>query len=291
MKVLSLCDGISCGLTALKRKNIKVDKYYASEIADYSIKIAKKNHPEIEHIGDMTLITEEFLDSLDGIDLLLSGTPCKSLSRTNSKEYKEGLNGTSKLFWDFVKIKNYLKPTYFLFENVESMKDEDRDIISEALGVQPIMINSSSFSAQDRKRYYWTNIPVVNITSECSLVLKDIMEKDVDEKYFYKDKTYIFNGEDKRVIATINLNTIEMNKRVYNENFKSPTLTAVTGGYQEKKVYDKGRCRKLTPLEYERLQTLPDNYTAGLSNSKRYCACGDGWTVDAIAHILDYFSR
>lgn len=287
LNILSLCDGISCGQVALKRLGLK-DRdmnYYASEIADYSIKITQKNHPNTIQIGDMTHITENVLYDIGDIKLLLSGTPCKSLSRTNIKNYGEGLNGTSKLFWDFVRIKDYTQPKYFLYENVESMKDSDRDIITEALGVDPVMIDSNLFSAQDRKRYYWTNIPIPALPKECNINLKDIMVDSPDEKLFYK-QDFEFRGWDKKHIATLNLKCHDIGKRVYNPNMKCATLTAVTGGYQEKKVYDNDRCRKLTPLEYERLQTLPDNYTEGVANSKRYCGCGDGWTVDVIVHIL-----
>lgn len=287
LNVLSLCDGISCGQVALKRLGVKEKdmNYYASEIADYSIKITMKNHPNTIQIGDMTKLNNEQLDDIGDIDLLLSGTPCKSLSCTNTKNYEQGLDGSSKLFWDFVRIKNYVEPKYFLYENVESMKDSDRDIITEALGVNPVVIDSADFSAQDRKRYYWTNIPIPEITNKCNATLKDIMIDNPDEKLFYK-QDFEFRGWDKKHIATLNLKCHDIGKRVYNPNMKCATLTAVTGGYQEKKVYDSGRCRKLTPLEYERLQTLPDNYTEGVANSKRYCGCGDGWTVDVIVHIL-----
>ena len=289
MKILSLCDGISGGQQAFDMIGVKFDgvenKYYASEIAEYSIKVTQKNYPSTIQIGDMTKLTNDYLDSLEEIDVLLSGTPCKSLSRTHIGNYNEGLDGSSKLFWDFVRIKNHIKPKYFLFENVESMKDSDRDIITEALGVQPIMINSSLVTAQDRKRYYLTNIPILPLPEESPLVLKDIMIHNPDEKLFYK-QDFEFHGWDKKQIATLNLKCHDIGKRVYNPNMKCATLTAVTGGYQEKKVYDNGRCRKLTPLEYERLQGMKDNYTEGIANSKRYCACGDGWTIPVIAHIL-----
>ena len=289
MKILSLCDGISGGQQAFDMLGVKFDgvenKYYASEIAEYSIKVTQKNYPSTIQIGDMTKLTNDYLDSLEEIYVLLSGTPCKSLSRTHIGNYNEGLDGSSKLFWDFVRIKKHIKPKYFLFENVESMKDSDRDIITEALGVQPIMINSSLFTAQDRKRYYWTNIPILPLPEESPLVLKDIMIHNPEEKLFYK-QDFEFHGWDKKQIATLNLKCHDIGKRVYNPNMKCATLTAVTGGYQEKKVYDNGRCRKLTPLEYERLQGMKDNYTEGIANSKRYCACGDGWTIPVIAHIL-----
>ena len=271
MRVLSLCDGVSGGQQAFDMLGIKFNgvenTYYASEIAEYSIKVTQKNYPTTIQLGDMTALTNDFFDSLGEIDILLSGTPCKSLSRTHIGNYNEGLDGSSKLFWDFVRIKDYIKPKYFLFENVESMKDSDRDIITEALGVEPIMINSSLFTAQDRKRYYWTNIPILPLPEESSSVLKDIMIHNPEEKLFYK-QDFEFHGWDKKQIATLNLKCHDIGKRVYNPNMKCATLTAVTGGYQEKKVYDNGRCRKLTPLEYERLQGMKDNYTEGIANSK-----------------------
>lgn len=289
MNVLSLCDGMSCGQIALERAGIKIDTYYASEIADYSIKITQKNYPNTIQIGDMTKLTEGDLNKFKGIDLLLSGTPCKSLSIANIKEYEKGLNGSSKLFFDFVKIKNYIKPQYFLFENVASMTEENKNIISKLLGVKPIRINSNLVSAQDRDRYYWTNIKVDYLPNDKNIVLKDIMlnTEEVEDKYWYK-QDFDFHGLDKKVCATLHINGHDILKRVYNPNFKCATLTACTGGNKQKKVYQDNRCRKLTPLEYERLQTVPEKYTEGVSMTNRYNMLGDGWTVDVISHILSF---
>ena len=289
MNVLSLCDGMSCGQIALERAGIKIDTYYASEIADYSIKITQKNYPNTIQIGDMTKLTEGDLNKFKGIDLLLSGTPCKSLSVTNIKEYEKGLNGSSKLFFDFVKIKNYIKPQYFLFENVASMTEENKNIISKLLGVKPIRINSNLVSAQDRDRYYWTNIKVDYLPNDKNIVLKDIMlnTEEVEDKYWYK-QDFDFHGLDKKVCATLHINGHDILKRVYNPNFKCATLTACTGGNKQKKVYQDNRCRKLTPLEDERLQTVPEKYTEGVSMTNRYNMLGDGWTVDVISHILSF---
>ena len=289
MNVLSLCDGMSCGQIALERAGIKIDTYYASEIADYSIKITQKNYPNTIQIGDMTKLTEGDLNKFKGIDLLLSGTPCKSLSVTNIKEYEKGLNGSSKLFFDFVKIKNYIKPQYFLFENVASMTEENKNIISKLLGVKPIRINSNLVSAQDRDRYYWTNIKVDYLPNDKNIVLKDIMlnTEEVEDKYWYK-QDFDFHGLDKKVCATLHINGHDILKRVYNPNFKCATLTACTGGNKQKKVYQDNRCRKLTPLEYERLQTVPEKYTEGVSMTNRYNMLGDGWTIDVISHILSF---
>ena len=289
MNVLSLCDGMSCGQIALERAGIKIDTYYASEIADYSIKITQKNYPNTIQIGDMTKLTEGDLNKFKGIDLLLSGTPCKSLSIANTKEYEKGLNGSSKLFFDFVKIKNYIKPQYFLFENVASMTEENKNIISKLLGVKPIRINSNLVSAQDRDRYYWTNIKVDYLPNDKNIVLKDVMlnTEEVEDKYWYK-QDFDFHGLDKKVCATLHLKGHDILKRVYNPNFKCATLTACRGGNLQKKVYQDNRCRKLTPLEYERLQTVPERYTEGVSMTNRYNMLGDGWTVDVISHILSF---
>lgn len=292
INILSLCDGMSCGQIALKKADIKVNNYYASEIADYSIKITQKNFPNTIQIGDMTKLTNEQLDKFKNIDILFSGTPCKSLSITNIKEHKKGLNGSSKLFYDFVRIKNYIKPKYFLFENVASMSDENKNIITELLEVEPIRINSNLVSAQDRDRYYWTNIPNIKQPKDKGILLKDIMLPfdEVEDKYWYK-QDFEFKGLDKKVCAILNINGHDILKRVYNPNFKCATLTTCKGGNLQKKVYQNGKCRKLTPLEYERLQTVPEGYTEGVSMTNRYNMLGDGWTVDVIVHILNYLKN
>lgn len=281
MKVLSLFDGISCGMVALERAGIPVERYVAYEIEEDAIKISKKNYPQIEHCGDVT--TADFTQ-YKGFDLLIGGSPCQSLSIVQSKT-RQNLDGKSKLFFEFVRAFEEMKAKYFLFENVASMKDECKEVISELLGCEPIFIDSKDFSSQQRPRYYWTNIPVREIVTPNKQVLRDIMETNVDEKYFY-NYPLLDVDMSKQVCATMDFKNHDMHKRIFNPDFKCHTLTAVSGGHQQKKVLDNGRARKLTPLEYERLQTLPDNYTAGVSNTARYTAIGNGWTVDVIAHIL-----
>ena len=284
MKILSLFDGISCGRVALERAGIPVEAYYASEIDKNAMAISSKNYPDIVQIGDVRNIPT---NSDWGFDLLIGGSPCQDLSIIKSKTRK-GLDGEkSNLFWEYVRILNEVKPKYFILENNFSMRDEARDIISEALGVQPIMIDSALVSCQDRKRYYWTNILNVAQPEDKGIVLGDILENGVPEKYWYA-KPFTLNGDDKKVCATLEFNNQDMHKRVFNPKFKVGTLTTCGGGGTQKKVLQNGRVRKLTPLEYERCQTLPDGYTAGFADTHRYSGCGNGWTVDVVAHILKH---
>lgn len=282
MKVLSLFDGISCGMVALERAGIQVDRYDAYEIEPNAIKISEKNYPQIRHCGD---VTQADFSQYSGFDLLIGGSPCQSLSIIQAHK-RQNLQGKSKLFFEYVRALEEVKPRYFFFENVASMNEESKQVISELLGCEPIMINSNSFVAQDRQRLYWTNIPLPadNLT-ECKASLKDIMQKDVPEKYFYN---FPLEGLDmtRKVCAHMVHNNLEMHRRVYNPDFKVGCLTAVCGGNQQRKVLDGDRPRKLTPVEYERLQGLPDNYTAGVCDGQRYKAIGNGWTVDVIAHIF-----
>ncbi|ERH59214.1 hypothetical protein O205_00975 [Bacillus amyloliquefaciens EGD-AQ14] len=191
------------------------------------------------------------------------------------------------MFFEYVRALKTVKPRYFLYENVESMKEKDKETITKNLGVEPIMIDSGLLSAQERKRYYWTNIPNVKQPNERHQVLADILEENVDEKYYY-NLNYDFYGLHKRVAARLDLYNYDILQRVYSPHFKAPTLTACRGGHKQKKVIHNDRVRKLTPLEYERLQTVPEGYTKGVADSHRYNMLGDGWTVDVIAHILSY---
>lgn len=287
LRVLSLFDGISCGQVALERAGIPVEVYYASEIDKYAIQITQKNYPNTIQLGDVIKLDGKQFEGK--IDLLIGGSPCQSLSITMSQT-RQNLDGKSKLFFEYVRILNEVKPKYFLLENVASMKDECKQVITDYMGVEPIFINSNCFAAQDRPRLYWTNIPVNTMDlRECSLCLEDIMETDVDEKYFYNYPLLNVNMN-KQVCATMEFKNNEMHKRIFNPKFKSHTLTTCGGGNTQKKVLDNGRARKLTPLEYERLQTLPDNYTSCVADSHRYTTCGNGWTVDVVSHIFAHLN-
>ena len=157
--------------------------------------------------------------------------------------------------------------------------------MSELVGVAPVLINSNLFSAQDRERLYWTNIEIDPLPISCDKVLKDIMDKDVKEEYFYK-QDFIYHGDEKKVCATLNIKGHDILKRVNNKEFKSPTLTSCRGGNTQKKVFDNGKCRKLTENEYRKLQTIPDWYIMNVAKSHIYNMCGDGWTIEVIKHIL-----
>ena len=186
MNILSLFDGISCGRVALERAGITVDSYYASELDENAIKISRRNYPEIKQIGNVLNVDATRLGE---IDLLIAGSPCQGFSFAGKQLAFE--DPRSKLFFEFIRIMKECKPKYFLLENVK-MKQEYLDIITEHVGVAPLLINSSLVSAQNRQRYYWTNIPNVGFPHDPKaeeLLLMDILEEeeDVHEKYWASD--------------------------------------------------------------------------------------------------------
>ena len=307
MRALSLFDGISCGQVALERAGIKVDTYYASEINKYAIEVSQKNYPDTKRVGDVNSIN--FNEFVRNVDLLIGGSPCQGFSMAGKKLNFD--DPRSKLFFKFVEALNIIKPKYFLLENVQ-MKKEWIDVINEQLGVEPIFINSQLVSAQQRKRLYWTNIPNIQQLKDKEIFLEDVVEDDalVDRE---KSNTiiasigrtthreYFRKHQGQMVFDAIMLSNIyggfgERNPRVHIG--KSVTIrTASGGGHIPSLIINnvdkeftlpelKKFIRKVTPLECERLQTLPDNYTEGVSNTQRYKCIGNGWTVDVIAHIL-----
>jgi DNA (cytosine-5)-methyltransferase 3A len=320
LNVLSLFDGMSCGQIALQRAGIKIENYFASEIDKYAIQVAKHNFPNTKHIGSVVDVKG---NDLPKIDLLIGGSPCQGFSFAGKQLNFD--DPRSKLFFEFVRLKNECNPTYFLLENVK-MKKEYEDIITEYLGVKPIAINSELFSAQDRKRIYWTNINFEALPTENKLTVEDILEEEVDVKYYIEPKRSVViceNEVKKRKIAFIGSNS--QGNRIYNIHGKSVCLCGEGGGLGAKtglyalpcltpdrlEKRQNGRrfkpsnskfytltamdkhgiltdnfIRKLTPIECERLQTVPDNYTKIASDNQRYRMLGNGWTVDVIAHIF-----
>lgn len=241
------------------------------------------------NLGDITLVDET---KLTPFNMICGGSPCQDLSNYKyDRGEVKGLDGEkSGLFYYYVKALKEVKPKYFLLENVASMEKKWVDVISEELGVEPIMINSALVCAAERKRLYWTNIPNIEQPEDRGIVLKDIVipASEVPDKYWYTKYPITVHEGDIKVKATIHLNGHRQAKEVYGLNHKCNTLLCDgNGGNLVKKIYQDSRVRKLIPLEYERLQTLPDNYTNCVADSRRYTAIGNGWTVDVIAHILN----
>jgi DNA (cytosine-5)-methyltransferase 3A len=266
MNVLSLFDGMGCGQIALNRVGIKYDKYFASEIDKYAIQVTQKNYPNTIQIGSVLDVKGS---DLPKIDLLFGGSPCQSFSRAGKGE---GFDGESRLFWEFVRVLNEVKPTYFLLENVV-MKKEWEDIITEALGVEPIEISSEKLVPQARRRLYWTNIPNVKQPDQVEYNIKDFFDGDgfpssCDVNRMFKRKK-IFN-----TLTATYWKGIRGSGR--------PAISTKEGFLDD----DRDAHRMLTPNECERLQTVPKNYTEGVSKTQRYKMLGNGWTVDVITHIF-----
>jgi site-specific DNA-cytosine methylase len=262
INALSLFDGMSCGQIALERAGVKVENYFASEIDKFAIKVTQTNYPKTKQLGS---VTELDGTKLPKIDLLFGGSPCQSFSTAGGRA---GFNGKSKLFWEYVRILKEVKPTYFLLENVV-MKKQWKQIITDALGVEPIFINSNLVCGANSPRLYWTNIPNVIQPNDTKIKLIDILENlDFDRE------PYVENYVSSRAV---NYKTEKFN-----------TLRASAGSRTQGIgiCNNDGRWRKLTPIECERLQTVPDNYTNYVSDTQRYKMLGNGWTVDVIAHIF-----
>jgi DNA (cytosine-5)-methyltransferase 3A len=278
--VLSLFDGMSCGQIALNKLGVKYDKYYASEIDKWAIEITKKNFPDTIHIGDVRDVNTS---NLPKIDLLFGGSPCQSFSNAGNGE---GFDGKSGIFWEYVRVLKETKPKYFMLENVK-MKKEWQDIITKELGVEPIAINSSLVSGQNRPRLYWTNIPGINQPEDKGIKLKDILEDEstIDKKYMMTPSSMAYmdrlrNGKP---------------RWEYHKNPLDGKAACIVASFYKLAGFgvldyrnDGKPCRRLTPIECERLQTVPDNYTEGVSKTQRYKMIGNGWTVDVIAHIFSH---
>lgn len=279
MNVLSLFDGMSCGRIALERSGLTVDNYFASEIDKHAIKVSESNYPDIIRLGDVTKIDAS---KLPKIDILLGGSPCQGFSFAGKQLNFE--DPRSKLFFEFVRLLKETNPRYFLLENV-NMKKEYQDIITNELGVEPIKINSNLVSAHMRTRLYWTNIPNVKQPEDKKILLKDIIESGVVDR----DKSYCVIASYTRIANPYGYFKKSRGTLVFNDLSK----------LNEYRTFDKDKLlsydirrstdyRILTPIECERLQTVPDNYTNYVSTNQRYKMLGNGWTVDVISHILNH---
>ena len=307
MNVLSLFDGIGCAQLALRRIGIKPELYFASETDPAAIRISMQHFPRTIQLGDVRSITSRILPR---IDLLIGGSPCQGFSRAGKELNFQ--DPRSSLFFEYVRLLKELNPKYFLLENVK-MRNEYQDIISGFLGVQPIMIDSNLVSAQNRKRLYWTNIGDIEQPRDRGIMLGDIVQANVDD-YFYiaRDRwgaiieTYIVQNttcvaiterrtaEARRIRKKMRLehgidHTPHRAKEpVARRDGKMNTLTATFNMKEHTLIDAGGRYRKLTPVEFEALQTIPPQYTGIASNSKRYKLIGNAFTVDVIAHILNH---
>ena len=349
MNVLSLFDGMSCGQIALERAGIPVEKYYSSEIDKYAISITQKNYPETIQLGNV----KNWRNWAIAPDLIMGGSPCQGFSFAGKQ-----LNFNdprSALFFQFVECVKYFKPKYFLLENVV-MKKEYQAIITELMGIEPIMINSALVSAQNRKRLYWTNIPGICQPEDRDILLNSGLAYQFPHgqtkggvRAFVKSPTVsrqfhnnVFpicgrvvgrarvNGkriDHKGSVAglttqefeprtdgkTGTISTVQkdnlllteaaleyMDREVkggrnhwdfkHHSDIRDSKSAAVVANFFKRVPYnvlkDWDCIRKFHPIECERLQTVPDNYTKGVSNTQRYKMLGNGWTVDVIAHLF-----
>jgi DNA (cytosine-5)-methyltransferase 3A len=364
INVLSLFDGLGGARIALDQLGIECN-YYASEVDKYAIQVSAANYPDIIQLGDVAQVKAE---DLPKIDLLIGGSPCQDLSV--AKSGRQGLDGErSGLFYEYIRLLRELKPKYFLLENVYSMPKESQKIISKEMGCSPIMINSALLTAQNRKRFYWTNTGVFMQPMDLGITLKDMIEDgEVDREKSYcvganeykmntlkdytktkrRNRQIVFKEKSASIPATIYKENVksmikrkkhgllvktgiytvprgynkggvkitekappvtsnayqennkivrlgQLNKggqgdRVYSVKGKSVCLSANGGGMGAKTglYYTQEGIRKLTPRECERLQGIPDDYTAHVSNTQRYKMIGNGFTIPVIKYILGY---
>lgn len=279
MKVLSLCDGMSVAHIALDRIGLEVDEYYAAEIKHVAIKVTKDNYPDTIHIGDVNkvsykdgvLYTENGAYNVGHIDLMVFGSPCQSFSIAMKTEMRVGLKDKvrSGLFLECYRILREVNPTWFLLENVASMKDEDRDFLSKCMGVEPIRINSKLVSAALRDRYYWTNIDGITQPEDKGITLQSILTSG----YTDRKKARALLVSDSRPLVD--------KQKMLHRYKKFGTIVWEEKGNDES-------IRYLNQTELERCQTVPEGYTKCLTRNEAADVLGDGFTVDVIAHIFSF---
>lgn len=295
MKVLSLFDGISCGMVALERAGIKVEEYVAYEIEDSAIEVSKFNYPQIKQCGD---VFKGDYTQYKGFDILIGGSPCTywsiAKSRWGNRETTSSGFGWD-LFSQYVRALKESECKYFLYENNYGMSNEIKEEITRHLKVEPILIDSKLVSAQNRKRLYWTNIPGITQPEDKGILVKDILESGQT----YRDKAYClttsYNGavlwnslerSQRCMVAEVDENGTAVNENKITLTHKNKNGESITKTYKINLPDGRYVFRRYTPVEFERLQTLPDNYTQCITNPNRYKSIGNGWTVDVISHIL-----
>ena len=325
MNVLSLFDGMSCGQIALTELGCFPDKYYASEVDKFAIQQTTHVFPDTIQLGDVTKVD---VSKLDEIDLLIGGSPCQSFSFagkrvgmvttdkvdiTNLQTYLDlkemgfEFEGQSYLFWEYMRIltdiRKYNPDVKFLLENVKMSKKWEA-VLTKAIGVEPVMINSNLLSAQNRKRLYWTNIAEIPQPKDEGILIRDILEDEVDEKYYVSDKALEGMANRARVNAEKGK---DFGARGVSPGGKANTLCVYHENLDHNLIVDsrgrpdcpttvqranllqfRGMLRRLTPRECARLQTVPDWYKWVVSDTQIYRMCGNGWTVKVIEHILGH---
>ena len=283
--VLSLFDGISSGQLALKRAGLLYDNYYASEINKNALRITMHSFPDTIQLGDVRKV---YAKDLPKIDLLLAGSPCQGFSRSGQQL---GFNDSrSALFFEFVRLLKECAPKYFLLENVP-MRQEYREIISDHLKVPSIMINSALVSAQNRRRFYWTNIPNITQPEDKGILLKDIIEEIPEKFYRYIDTSRFYSYVEKKNYVQYDLSGKGHNsqdQRAFYLHGKHGSLTTARGQSKTKILTADGRIRETTLHEVERLQTVPDGYTELIGENRAKRLLGNGWTIDVISHIFKF---
>ena len=305
--MLSLFDGISCGRIALERANIPVSQYNAFEIEENAIKISRYNYSDIKRYGDV--FSTDFTE-FSGIDLLIGGSPCTSFSAAKcnktakmKKEYKPNQGIGWDLFERYVEAKNNTNSKYFLFENNYRISTEIQDAISEELGVEPILIDSQLLSAQRRKRLYWTNIPNIVLPEDKGLLVKDVICDDTELVRYFDDRirNTMIKCENYIKYDLGGKGHYSQQDRMYFLDKKAPTVPRCRTETKFNVWLGGEKYKKTCPLEIERLQTLPDNYTEfgtgedgvvkKMPKTRRFEAIGNGWTVDVIAWILSFIKE
>lgn len=289
MNILSLFDGMSCGRIAAERAGFEVENYYASELDKYAITVTQANWPKTIQLGDVTKWREWDIDWAS-IDLLIGGSPCQGFSFAGKQLAFD--DPRSALFFEYLNILNHIKSVNpdvkFMLENVK-MKKEYLDVISNLLGVQPVFINSNLVSAQNRQRYYWANWDF-EAPKDKGLVISDIKQDSAKDKYYLSEKLLAGFARKRERRKHMKSGFDKLNVRLDSE--KVSCLTARYFKMSMSDPYlDQGGIRKLTPIECERAQTVPDNYTNHVSNTQRYKMLGNGWTVNVIAHIFNNLTK
>ena len=291
MKVLSLFDGISCGMVALERAGIPVERYVAYEIDEDAKTVSNDNYPNIEQCGDV--FNADF-SQYKGFDLLIGGSPCTYWSIAQSADKRETTSSGIgfELFMQYVRALHESGCTYFLYENNKTMSKEIKAEITKRLGVEPILINSALVSAQSRERFYWTNIPNVELPVDKHISLIDILVNDDFKPYnggeLIREKPNLEEKTDKMYMIGATNKQKSIGCRVYDLHGKAKTLCSQAGGGGAKAglYLVNGTVKNLRVSGAEKLQTLPTGYTKAVKPETGISLCGNGWTVDVIAYIL-----